>query len=251
MKRCTGMAMLVLGLALAGPAASAETMTDASIVTGLDISDSISPEEIALELAGLARAIRDPRVMTAIKAGGRGRIGFAVFAWHHGQFPPVVPWMTIGSPQDAELAARAVEARMLVNISVESREHGEWYIGRLTNLSAAIDHADRMLLNAPFRGARDVINIVGNGDDNVGEDAGPSRDRFVGRGGTINGLVLAEDAEMVAYYREQVIGGRASFVMSVGRDGDVADAFVRKFIGDIVAHSADRPRHGPATTGGL
>jgi Ca-activated chloride channel homolog len=237
MKRCTGMVMLVLGLALVGPAVSAETTTDANIVTGLDISDSIAPDEIALELDGLARAIRDPRVMTAIRAGERGRIGIAVFAWHHRQFPTVVSWMTIGSPQEAELAARAIEARILVNVSVESREYEEWHIGRLTNLSEAIDHANALLLDAPFAGRRDVINIVGNGDDNVGEDAGPARDRFVSRGGTINGLVLADDPAMIEYYRQQVIGGRASFVMSIGSEVAIADAFVRKFVGDIVAES--------------
>lgn len=248
MKRCTGMVLLVLGLGLTCPAVSAETMTDANIVTGLDISDSIGAEEIALELYGLARAIRDPRVMKVIKAGKRGRIGFAVFAWHHGPFPTVVPWMTIGSPLEAEVAARAIETRILVNVSVEGREYEEWYIGRLTNLSEAIDHASEMLSHAPFAGEREVINIVGNGDDNVGEDAGPARDRFVGRGGTINGVVLADDPAMIEYYGQQVIGGRAAFVMSVSRDGAIADAFVRKFIGDIVA---DRSAQGPAMTGGL
>ena len=129
-----------------------------------------------------------------------------------------------------------------------------------TNLSEAIDHANALLLDAPFAAARDVINIVGNGDDNVGEDAEPARDRFVSRGGTINGLVLADDPAMIEYYRQQVVGGRASFVMSVGSEAAIVDAFVRKFIGDIVVDSRiDRVtaprslaacdcRHGPGRT---
>jgi hypothetical protein len=242
------MALLVLGLALAGPAASADPMTDVNIVTALDISNSISQDEMLLELAGLAQAIRDPRVMTAIKGGKRGRIGFAVFAWHHGQFPAVVSWMTIASPQDAEVAARAIEARRLVNLELEGRAQVEWYIGRLTDLSQAIEHADAMLLEAPYAGGRAVINIIGNGEDNVGEDSRLARDRFVARGGTINGLVLGGDAAMVDYYRDRVIGGRAAFVMSVSQNAGMADAFVRKFIGDIVA---DRSDQGPVMTGGL
>ena len=138
----------------------------------------------------MAQAIRDPRVMTAIKAGKHGRIGFAVFAWHHGQFPAVVPWMIIASPQDAEIAARAIEARQLMDLELEGRAQVEWYIGRLTDLSQAIEYADAMLLTAPYAGDRAVINIVGNGKDNVGEDSAQARDRFVARGGTINGLVL-------------------------------------------------------------
>lgn len=248
MKRCTGVVLLVLGLALTGPAVSADTRTDANIVTGLDISNSIRPDQIQRELAGLAQAVRDPRVMTAIRAGKHGRIGFAVFAWHHGQFPSVVAWMTIASPQDAEIAARAIEARQLVDLELEGRAQVEWYIGRLTDLSQAIEYADAMLLTAPYVGNRAVINVVGNGTDNVGEDPSIARDRFVARGGTINGLVLGNDAAMVEYYRDYVIGGRAAFVMSISHDTTMTDAFVRKFIGDIVA---DRSLYGPASAGGL
>jgi hypothetical protein len=247
MKRCTGVVLLVLGLVLTRPAVSADTATDANIVTGLDISNSISPHNVQRELIDLARAIRDPRVMTAIKAGRHGRIGFAVFAWHHGPFPSVAPWMIIASPQDAEIAARAIEARQLIDLELEGRAQTEWYIGRLTDISQAIEHADAMLLEAPYRSDRAVVNIVGNGEDNVGEDPAMARDRFVGRGGTINGMVLGADAAMVDYYRNRVIGGRAAFVMSIGQSATMSDAFVRKFIGDIVA---SRPAHGPAITGG-
>jgi hypothetical protein len=56
---------------------------------------------------------------------------------------------------------------------------------------------------------------------------------------------------MIAYYRDRVIGGRASFVMSIDSTSAMADGFVRKFLGDIVADSAGGLLHGPATTGGL
>lgn len=248
MKRCTARELLALCLLLIGsqPALSADPATDMNIVTGLDISNSISPDDVRRELVGLAQAIRDPRVMTAIKAGRHGRIGFAVFAWHHGQFPPVVPWMTIASPQDAEIAARAIEARQSIDVELEARQT-EWYIGRLTDVSQAIEHADAMLLEAPYPSAHAVVNIVGNGEDNVGEDPAMARDRFVARGGTINGVVLGVDAAMVDYYRNRLIGGRAAFVMSIDRTATMSDAFVRKFIGDMVAI---RQAHGAAIPGG-
>jgi len=251
MKRYTGAVLLTLGLALSGSAVSADAVTDVNIVTGLDISNSIHPDQIQLELAGLAQAIQDPRVMTAIKAGKHGRIGFAVFAWHHGQFPTVVAWMTIASPQDAGIAARAIEARQLVDLELEGRAQVEWYIGRLTDLSQAIEYADAMLLTAPYTGDRAVVNIVGNGTDNVGDDPTQARDGFVARGGTINGVVLGDDPEMIAYYRDWVIGGRTSFVMSISRESTMTDALVRKFIADIVALAPNPPVHGPAIAGGL
>jgi Ca-activated chloride channel homolog len=253
MKQCTGGWLLAFGVALVvnQQALSADDLTDASIVTGLDMSNSIDLDELRQELVSLAHAVRDPRVMTAIKAGKRGRIGFAVFAWHHGQFPAVVPWMIIASPQDAEVAARAIEARQLVDIELEGRAQVEWYIGRLTDISEAIEYADAMLLTAPYAASRAVINIVGNGEDNVGEDSAAARDRFVARGGTINGLVLGDDPEMIAYYRDWVIGGRASFVMSVSRESAMSDALVRKLIADIVARAPNPPPYGPAIASGL
>jgi hypothetical protein len=238
---CAAPGVLAVGLLLltAGPASGVPLATDANIVTGLDISCSIEPDDMKLELAGMAQAIRDPRVLRAIEAGKQRRIGFAVFAWHHGSFPSVVPWMTIGSAADAALAASAIEARTRVNVELEGREQVEWYIGRFTDLSEAIDHASDLLQAAPFASDRAIINIVGNGDDNVGAGAGPARDQVVARGGTINGLVLGDDPAMVAYYRDQVIGGRSAFVMST-RDADsIADAFARKFIADIIAAVED------------
>src|SRR5690349_7204134 len=209
MKSRAASVMLALGLVLlaAAPAASDGIATDVNIVTGLDISNSMQQGEIMLELNGMAQAIRDPRVLRAIETGEHRRIGFAVFAWHHGAFPAVVAWTVIGSAEDATVAARTITARTLVNVELEGREQVEWYIGRLTDLSEAIDHADDMLEAAPFIAKRAIINIVGDGKDNVGEEAGAARDRFVGRGGTINGLVLGNDPAMVAYYRDQVTGG--------------------------------------------
>jgi hypothetical protein len=237
MKRCVGAGLLALACALlTGGGAFAEiAVTDANIITGLDISNSIDLDEIELELAGMAGAIRDPRVLKAIQRGGHHKIGFAVFAWHHGRFPQVVSWMAIESAEDALAASRSIEARRLVNVELEGREQVEWYVGRFTDLSEAIDHAGEMLRDAPFAADRAIINIVGNGDDNVGEDAGAARDRFVERGGTINGLVLGDDPAMVDYYRQQVIGGRGAFAMAIADAPSMVDAFVRKFIGDIVA----------------
>src|SRR5262245_54136027 len=178
MKRRAGTGMLALCLALlaAGPAAADGIATDANIVTGLDISNSIYLDQMALELAGLAQAIRDPRVLKAIRAGRHHRIGFAVFAWHHGQFPVVVPWMVIDSSASTLVAAHAFEMRKLINVDLEGREQVEWYIGRLTDLSEAIDHASALLQAAPFEADRAIVNIIGNGDDNVGEEPDDARD---------------------------------------------------------------------------
>ena len=237
MKRCTGTALVALEIALllCGKAAAGQAVTDVNIVTGLDISYSIDTEMAAAELEGMATALRDPRVMRAIRAGRHQRIGFAVFAWHFKAFPNVVAWTVIASPEDAHSAARTLEAEEPIRLAPQGVAQIPWNLGGFTDLSEAIRHAGKMLQTAPFAADRTIINIVGNGRDNVAEDAGPARDQFVAGGGTINGLVLGTDPVVIEYYREQVIGGRAAFVMSLDSSATIADAFVRKFIGDIVA----------------
>src|SRR5689334_491254 len=110
MGRAASMMLALLLVLTAPPASGDEIVTDANIVTGLDISNSIEPDAVRLELTGMAMAIRDPRVLRAIAAGEHRRIGFAVFAWHHGAFPVVIPWTIIESAEDAAVAARVIEA---------------------------------------------------------------------------------------------------------------------------------------------
>lgn len=230
------LAILVFGYSVFCRAGFADQVaTDANIVTGLDISNSIDLDYMKIEIAGLAQAIRDPQVLQAIKAGPHHRVGFAVFAWHHDQFPTVVSWTLIDSDRAALAVSQAIEARQLVDVELEGREQVAWYIGRLTDLSQAIDHANELLRTAPFAGTRSVVNIIGNGEDNVGEDAGFARDRVVAAGGTVNGVVLGSDETALEYYRQQVVGGLGSFVMSTGDAATLTQVMIRKFLHDIIA----------------
>ena len=237
MRRYDGLGMLALGCALfaARAVAADDTATDVNIVTAIDISNSVDLDEMKVELDGIAQAIRDPRVLQAIQEGHQHRIGFAVFAWHHDQFPTIVSWSLIGSEEEALSVSRTIAARALVNVELEGRAQVEWYIGRLTDLSQAIDHAGEMLRTVPFASDRAVINIVGDGEDNVAEDADVARDRFVQAGGTLNGVVLGHDPKIIEYFQRQVMGGPHAFVMSTSDAPSLVEAFARKFLGDIVA----------------
>ena len=234
--RAGWLAVIALGLAaLSGRCGLAdEVVTDANIVTGLDISASIEPDDMRRAIEGLAGAIRSPEVLRAIEAGAHRRIGFAVFAWHYHLFPEIVAWTVIGSEADAAAVSRKIVERLQIDVEKEAREQAI-YIGRLTDISQAIDHATGMLDAAPFPTSRAIVNIIGNGEDNVGEDASFARDRFVAAGGTVNGVVLGGDESMMGYYQGHVIGGPGAFVMSAGRAASLAPVLARKFLHDIVA----------------
>ncbi len=240
MVRCVRLAFLVLcgALSYSHPAAADEFSTDANIVTGLDVSSSINAQETMLQVDGMAQAIRAPEILSAIEHGRYGRIGFAIFVWADGEYPELVSWRMIGSPQDAEAASAEIAERLKSVVETASHQ-----MGSLTNLSGAMEHAADMLRIVPFSSNRAIVNIIGNGEDNVGEDPQRARDGLVARGVTINGVVLGGDPAVIEYYRRQVIGGRTAFVLSADKAETLVQVFALKFLSEIALNTerADRP----------
>ena len=224
--------LFCLAIGLSSQAVADDNETDANIVTALDISDSISRAELDDLVAALASAISSQPVVEAIRSGPTGRIGFSVFAWHHYRYS-YVDWMLIASDDDAKEAASRIRRRLLARTEPRASEDGDRRPGRRTDISGAIDYAARLFGSAPYATQKRIVNIVGNGVDNVGEPAGPARDRFTRTGGTINGLVFGTDAAVTDYYLQQVIGGQGAFVSTIAGGSDLADAFRRKLLSDI------------------
>lgn len=229
------------------PASSLDIETDANVVTALDFSHSVSLDEHWIVQEGLARALLSPEFLRTIQAGPNQRIGFALFGWHTKTLP-LLPWMLIASAADADLAAQRIRAAVLEQIAAEANlRHLEQRFGRPTDLSHALSAASAMLVTAPFRSTRSVMNIVGNGPDNVNEDSPAARDVALALGLTINGVVLGQDPDVIAYFQHNVVGGPGSFVEHVPSADVMADVLRRKFINDIVvglaARSGTRPGH--------
>jgi hypothetical protein len=214
---------------------SARIATDVDIVTGLDISDSVSPAEARAQVAALAAAFRAPELLAAISRGRAGRIGVTVFAWHHYRYE-VLPWTPVGSAAEAAAVSEAIWTRVGVNVAKEARmAAGIRHVGRLTDLSRAIDHAAALLVDSPFDADRGVVNIVGNGADNLGEPAAAARDRLVASGATVNGVVLNGEPAVVDYFLAEVAGGPGAFVMVAEGTGPFDELMRRKLLPDLMA----------------
>lgn len=236
MVRCARLALLALCGTLSCfrvAAAGDNGTTDANIITGLDVSSSINAQETMLQIDGMAQAIKAPEILQAIQHGHYGRIGFAVFVWADGDYPELVSWRVISSPQDAEAASQEITSRLesILHASATS-------VGTLTNLSGAMDHAAEMLQNAPYATNRAIVNIIGNGEDNVGEDPQRARADLLARGATINGVVVGGDPAVINYYRSQVIGGRTAFVLSADKPETLVQVFAMKFVSEIALNIA-------------
>jgi hypothetical protein len=202
---------------------------DAIVITALDVSSSINAVETQLQIDGMAAAVKSPAFVSAATAGRHGRIGFLVFLWADGDYPQLAGWRAISTQAEADAASAEIHGKLqsLLDPTVSRKT------GTLTNLSGAMDHAAGLLKASPFQAERQVVNIVGNGEDNVGEGPTRSRADLLAMGATINGVVIGDDKAVRAYYRTSVIGGKGAFVLTAARAEDLTTVLVSKFIADL------------------
>jgi hypothetical protein len=190
-----------------------------SIVTGVDVSASITPEELALQVDGISSALQSPAVLSAIQSQGCAR--FAVFLWADGEEQVILPWTDVRSEDDA-----AAVGQVLSQVGSYDKT-----VGTLTDVSGALDFAWALLNTSPPTG-KQVVNLISNGTDNVGEEPLAAAARMRAAGVVIN-AVLMGPANLEEYYRENVTGGIGSFIMRIDASEDVAAAFRSKFVLDL------------------
>lgn len=204
----------------------AQPSVDLQLVLAVDASGSVNETRFELQKRGYASAFRNPRVVQAIAAGSRRAIAVTMVQWTgptlHVQ---VVDWMRVSDTASAEALAAAIDAapRRL--------------FGGGTSLSGAIDYSMAMLAASPFRGARRVIDVSGDGSNNAGRLASLARDDAVRAGVVINGLPITWiEPGLDIYYRDNVIGGPGAFVVSVDSYDNFADAILNKLVTEIAGN---------------
>ena len=209
-------------LSTAGNVRSTATV-DLMLVLALDVSDSVNRQEFALQKTGLERAFRHPDLINAIQSGRGGRIAVTVMQWSGFQDQTVtVPWAVIADKTSAEAFADRI-ANM-------PRSFPNGY----THIAGAIRYATGLIQAAPFMARRQVVDISGDGVNNVNVPPHAARDAAVRAGVTVNGLAIVnETRDLASYYRHNVIGGPGSFVVEAQDYEDYIDAIRRKLIREI------------------
>ncbi|MEM5584093.1 DUF1194 domain-containing protein [Roseibium sp. AS2] len=212
------------------PPAVAQEQVDVALVLAVDVSRSMSTEELQIQRRGYAAAISSPEVIRAIGMGVNGRIALMMFEWaNENHAREIVPWSIIETQPDA----RAFADRILADTTFGQRR---------TSISGAIRHASALLADVPYKASRLVIDISGDGPNNQGTPVTLERDAALARGHVINGLPLMTRGgvgfqfnipDLDDYYRHCVTGGPASFVLPVVEWAQFPDAVRRKLILEI------------------
>jgi hypothetical protein len=231
----------VMALGAGPPARADEGEVDLLLVLAADVSRSVDDAKFNLQREGYAAAIVDPRVVRAMTGGPHRRIALVFVEWaSEWEQKVVIDWTVIAGESDAQ----AVSARVL---NAERSFRGR------TSISAAIDFSMLALARSPFQANRKVIDVSGDGTNNSGRDVIGARDEAVGKGVTINGLVILSDAPLAtnpshthpaggltAYYENNVIGGPGAFVVEAQGFEAFGQLIISKLVKEIAQATIGR-----------
>jgi hypothetical protein len=231
-----GVLVFLLGLSPAiaqrGSVFKDPAAVDVDLVLAIDASGSVEEDRFELQKRGFGAAFRDPKVLQAIRAGDHKAIAVFMLQWTGPAVQAVmVPWTMVTDERSADALASAIEAspRRLM--------------GGGTSISGAIDFSVKMLSASPYPGTHRVIDISGDGSNNIGRPAEQARDEAVAIGIRINGLpILTVEPDLDQYFRKSVVGGPGAFVIPAKNYDQFADAILRKLVTEI----AQSDRHAPA-----
>ncbi|MEK9848801.1 MAG: DUF1194 domain-containing protein, partial [Rhodospirillaceae bacterium] len=217
----------------------AKMEVDLQLALGSDVSFSVDREEARLQRNGYVAAFREPAVLQAIKRGRLGRIAVMYFEW--GGYQDIhlaANWTVIKDKQSIEAFARRLEAVGRLN-------------SLLTSISSAIEFSVAQTDANNFTSRRKVIDLSGDGPNNIGNLVTVTRDVAVARGFTINGLPIINGRPTFAgfpqmknldlYYRDCVIGGDRAFHVVANNFEDFGRAIIRKLILEIAELTPPRP----------
>lgn len=209
-----------------------EIAVDLELVLAVDVSLSMDIEEQKYQRAGYVSALRSREVMEAIKLGEHGRIALTYVEWAGAHYQRVaVPWRMIANPDDADAFAADLSTEPITQ-------------ARMTSISKAIAKAAALFDNNGFAGKRRVIDVSGDGPNNIGGRVDAARDTAVDSGIVINGLALKfkrpegpysyfDLPDLDRYYAACVIGGPGSFMIAVQDQKSFGQAIRQKLVLEI------------------
>lgn len=216
-----------------------------ALALGLDVSGSVDRREYALQIEGVATALRDPVVRAAFLTMPEAPVRLMVFEWSGLEDQRVIlPWTRVTGPADLDRAARILRGTP----PPAARD-------RSTALGQAILFGARALRAQPCW--RRVLDISGDGPGNLGAHPGALPEAALS-GLTVNGLVIGPTSRanttkdltnvptLQSYYERFVIRGPGAFVEPARDYDDVARAMRRKLVRELRLPGLALHAHHPA-----
>ena len=229
MKRHTqflaAIAVAAAGAVAAPSSAVAQVQVDLELSLLVDVSGSVDNTEFLLQRTGYVNAFNSMTLWNAINEGAHRRIAVNYIQWSTGAVQSI-GWTLIDSYAAMSAFGNAMGA-----------------IGRassgVTGIGDAIEFATPLFANG-FDGTRQVIDVSGDGCNNIGLAPSTARNNALAAGvDAINGIVINPNGEfcgggnITAHYQNNVIGGTGSFVIAANSFDDFEAGIQNKLIAEI------------------
>jgi len=198
------------------------TACEVALVLAMDVSGSVDASEYRLQVDGLAAALADPTLREVLV---QGQVALTVTQWS-GQDAQavVVPWRRMLS--DRDVAQLATTVRGLARAFAVSD----------TAVGAALTHALAQFAAVPDCKRR-VVDMSGDGDENVGFTIGRARTAAQAAGVEVNGLAVESmGLSITNFYRAWVIT-KGGFVETARGHLDYARAIRAKMLRELTKPS--------------
>jgi hypothetical protein len=131
-------------------------IVDAELVIAVDVSNSMDPEEQALQREGYIAGLTSREFLNALREGINGRIAVTYFEWAGPLDQKIVmPWRLI----DGQDTARAVAKEIAV---------APYRRAPRTSIFGALQFAKPLFNASGYRGLRRIIDVSGDGTNNIG-----------------------------------------------------------------------------------
>ncbi len=174
-------------------------------------------------MSGIAGAFRDAGVQTAIKLAAPNGMAVTMVQWSSVDAQQqAFPWTVIRGTANAMAVAEAIDRTPRLNA------------GGGTAIGNAIAFSIEIIKRSGVRATRRVIDLSGDGRNNMGPEFRPAALRAIAANVTVNGLaILNDDPLLEQYYLTNVIAGANAFTMVADDYNDFAEAIRVKLITEI------------------
>src|SRR6516165_10764015 len=153
-------------------------VVDAELVIAVDVSNSMDPEEQALQREGYILGLTSREFLRALRNGNHGRIAITYFEWA-GLYDQkiILPWRLIDGPESVEAVTNEIKGT-------------PYRRAPRTSIFGALQFAKPLFDSSGYNGLRRVIDVSGDGTNNMGPAVTIMRDEVLAAGITINGLPI-------------------------------------------------------------
>ncbi|MBO9450935.1 DUF1194 domain-containing protein [Tropicibacter sp. R16_0] len=198
---------------------------DLALALAVDVSGSVDSREYAIQMNGLAHALRDPIISEALV---RGDSRLMLVQWTGASRQQVtIPWTRIDSFVAIDAFAAAVEQDVRV-----------W-----RNFSTAIGEALQATMNTFAQVSdckRHLIDLSGDGFSNEGLEPTTVHPELRAAGITVNAIAIEEsEPDLTAYFFENVIVGEGAFVVSAAGFLDYPERIRKKLLREVTQQTAE------------